>query len=58
MISDPEPEPEVDHLESNLTWSFFSSLSTVIAIYTFQSSFFTAFGALKNKTSKNGQIAD
>jgi amino acid permease len=30
----------------------------MITIYTFQSSFFTAFGALKNKTSKNGQLAD
>lgn len=58
MISDPDPEPEADHLETSLTWKFFSALPTFITIYTFQTSFFTAFAALKNKTKKNGQLAD
>ena len=58
MISDPDPEPEADHLETSLTWKFFSALPTMVTIYTFQSSFFTAFSALKNKTKRNGQLAD
>lgn len=58
MISDPDPEPEADHLDTSLTWRFFSSLPTIITINTFQSSFFTAFAALKNKTKWNGQAAD
>lgn len=58
MISDPDPEQEADHLETSLSWRFFSSLPTIITINTFQSSFFTAFAALKNKTKRNGQLAD
>jgi amino acid permease len=58
MISDPDPEPEADHLDTSLTWRFFSALPTFITVYTFQTSFFTAFTALKSKTKRNGQLAD
>lgn len=58
MISDPDPEPDADHLDTKLSWKFFAAIPTFLTIYTFQTSFFSAFAALKYKTKKNGLLAD
>jgi len=57
LTSDPHPENTVDLKETTMGLKFFASLPTVIASYSIHPSFFTAFGALKNKTSRNGMKA-
>ena len=57
LTSDPDPEPKEDITDTKVDIKFFASLPTVIASYAFNSSYFTAFGTLKNKTKANGLTA-
>ena len=52
LTSIPHPTTRFD--ESTLNLKFFVSLPTIIASYSVHPSFFTAFSALKNKTTRNG----
>mmetsp|Transcript_1233 Transcript_1233/g.1248 ORF Transcript_1233/g.1248 Transcript_1233/m.1248 type:complete len:97 (+) Transcript_1233:522-812(+) len=54
MISEPDPARSVDLVHSDFGLKFFANLPTIISSYGIHSSFFTAFGALKDKTSRNG----
>lgn len=54
----PKPENETDHLESQTSWAFFAAIPTFLTTYTFQTTLFTAFATLKNKTNFNGSLAD
>jgi len=58
LTSDPEPEPTADLLDTKFSIKFFTGFPTLITSYAFQTTFFTAFASLKNKTNKNGQLAD
>lgn len=58
LVSDSKAEDNVDLLYTNLNLEFFSLIPTMLSTYTFQTSFFSAFVALKNKTNVNGHIAD
>lgn len=58
LESDPHPEKEVDHFESQTNWAFFAAIPTFLTANTFQTSLFPAFATLKNKTNLNGSLAD
>lgn len=57
LISDPDPEKKEDVVDSTLNVKFFAAIPTIITSYSLQPSLFTAFGSLRNKTTKNGLIA-
>lgn len=58
ITSDPQPEETADLLDTKIDIKFFTGFPTLITSYAFQTTFFTAFASLKNKTHKNGQLAD
>jgi amino acid permease len=58
LTSNPDPEPAADLLDTKIDLSFINGLPTIITIYAFQPTFFSGFNALKNKTNRNGQLAD
>ena len=57
LTSDPDPKPSQDLSETSVGVKFFANIPTMIASFSFQPSLFTAFGSLKNKTTKNGLVA-
>ena len=50
------PHPTTSFDETKLNLKFFGALPTIIASYSVHPSFFTAFSALRNKTTGNGLI--
>mmetsp|Transcript_1232 Transcript_1232/g.1244 ORF Transcript_1232/g.1244 Transcript_1232/m.1244 type:complete len:98 (+) Transcript_1232:519-812(+) len=54
LTFDSDLTRKVDLVHSSFRLKFFANLPTIISSYGIHSSFFTAFGALKDKTSRNG----
>ncbi|CAI2366477.1 unnamed protein product [Moneuplotes crassus] len=58
MVSSHEPGIKADILNTKIDVTFFTAISTIFTSYGFQTAFFTAFQSLKNKTNRNGELAD
>ena len=58
LTADNDPEPKADLLDTKVNIKLFAGLPTLISSYAFGTTFFTPFASLKNKTNKNGQLAD
>ena len=54
LISNPEPHPTEDLIETQINIEFFASIPTMTSSYSFHPSLFTSFASLKHKTTGNG----
>lgn len=58
LTADNHTESKAGLLDTEINVKFFTGFPTIISAYAFQTTFFTPFASLKNKTNKNGQLAD
>mmetsp|Transcript_5008 Transcript_5008/g.4799 ORF Transcript_5008/g.4799 Transcript_5008/m.4799 type:complete len:323 (+) Transcript_5008:7-975(+) len=58
LTADMDPEPKADLLDTKIDIKFFTGFTTLLTSYAFQSSLFTVFAFMKNKTTANGMKAD
>ena len=57
MVSEPNPEREVNLLEANLNVQMLAAIPTLISAYGFNPALFGAVSSLKNPSNKNGLVS-